>query len=125
MRQVRQSLGATEKPKRLQVMDFFESLQSLPPQPDVESLREVFKWYNDGFLDGMPYETDPLGAWRKCATPKLFFHFSKVCFVIAVVFFFQKEYPLFFLEGPLIAFLTACTLLHTVCGHRGVSQVVR
>lgn len=52
----------------MQVIEFFENLQSLPPQPDVESLREVFKWYNDGFLDGMPYEADPLEAWRKCAT---------------------------------------------------------
>ena len=53
----------------MQVIEFFENLQSLPPQPDVESLRQVFKWYNDGFLDGMPYETDPLEAWRKCANP--------------------------------------------------------
>ena len=50
-------------------MSFFESLQTLPPNPDVQSLRQVFQWYDSGFLQGVDYEADPAAAWRLYASP--------------------------------------------------------
>lgn len=53
----------------VQVMHFFSELQTLPANPDVQSLRQVFQWYDDGFLGGVNYEDDPVGAWRLCVPP--------------------------------------------------------
>ena len=69
-------------------MSFFQSLQSLPPNPDVQSLRQVFQWYDDGFLRGVDYEADPVAAWRLCAPTPPYPPFSatSVCSAPALPF---------------------------------------
>jgi hypothetical protein len=54
-----------------EVLFFFGELKRLPLRPTVESLRDVMSWYKDGFLDDMPYEDDPVGAWAKCGSAPL------------------------------------------------------
>lgn len=55
----------------IQVLPFFRDLESLPERPDIDTLRKVFSWYDDGFLKGVDTETDPAAAWRECAPPSL------------------------------------------------------
>lgn len=55
-----------DRPRRVQVLPFFRDLESLPERPDIETLRKVFSWYDDGFLKGVDTETDPVAAWREC-----------------------------------------------------------
>jgi hypothetical protein len=55
----------------VEVLDFLDKLEGLPMRPSMESLTNVFGWYQDGFLDNMPYEEDPVGAWAKCAIPTI------------------------------------------------------
>lgn len=50
-----------------EVLDFFERLRTLPAQPTEQALRHVFRWDDDGFLPGINYEVDPVGAWVECA----------------------------------------------------------
>ena len=52
-----------------EVRDFFDRLIALPARPSMEALAEVFGWYEDGFLEGLPYERDPVAAWAECAPP--------------------------------------------------------
>lgn len=54
--------------RALQVLPFFRDLESLPDRPDIDTLRKVFSWYDDGFLKGVDVETDPAAAWRACAS---------------------------------------------------------
>eukprot|EP00892_Ulva_mutabilis_P004909 jgi/Ulvmu1/2790/UM140_0020.1 len=48
-----------------EVLPFFRDLESLPERPDIDTLRKVFSWYDDGFLKGVDVEADPAGAWRE------------------------------------------------------------
>lgn len=59
----------------MQVLPFFRDLESLPERPDIDTLRKVFSWYDDGFLKGVDVEADPAAAWRECG-PSVFSRLS-------------------------------------------------
>ena len=52
-----------------EVNEFFAQLKLLPDRPGVEALRQVFSWYQGGFLEGLDYESDPVSAWAECGLP--------------------------------------------------------
>lgn len=54
-----------------EVREFFGRLEGLRARPSEAALRRALGWTDDGFLQGLHYEADPVAAWQECAAGTL------------------------------------------------------